>query len=87
MRGQDEYHGALGAIAGSVNVPLADLPARLAELRGAQRQPLVVVCRTDKRSAKAAELLRAAGFPRVDVLRGGMEQWSIRHGEDAFHPQ
>jgi len=37
-----------------------------------------LVCRTDKRSAKAAELLGAAGFGRVVVLRGGMTLWNTR---------
>jgi rhodanese-related sulfurtransferase len=78
VRGRDEYIGELGHIAGSMNIPLADLPGRLAELQGLQHQPIVLVCRTDKRSAKAAELLGAAGFGRVEVLRGGMMLWNSR---------
>lgn len=78
VRGQDEYHGSLGHIPGALNIPLAELPARLGELQEMAQQPLVLVCRTDRRSAKAAELLGAAGFGRVEVLRGGMEQWSAR---------
>jgi len=78
VRGRDEYIGELGHIAGSMNIPLADLPGRLAELLGLQHQPIVLVCRTDKRSAKAAELLGAAGFGRVEVLRGGMMLWNSR---------
>jgi rhodanese-related sulfurtransferase len=33
------------------------------------------VCKTDKRSAQAAMLLKDAGFEDLRVLRGGMEQW------------
>ena len=33
------------------------------------------MCRTDKRSAKATELLIAARFADVAIVRGGMEQW------------
>jgi 3-mercaptopyruvate sulfurtransferase SseA len=32
--------------------------------------------RTDKGSARAAEMLREAGVAHVAVLRGGMEQWN-----------
>jgi rhodanese-related sulfurtransferase len=39
------------------------------------KSPLVVVCRTAKRSAGAAALLREAGFRDVHVLRGGMKRW------------
>jgi rhodanese-related sulfurtransferase len=34
------------------------------------------VCRTDKRSAKAASVLRAAAIQNVFVLRGGVEEWN-----------
>ena len=78
VRGRDEYVGEHGHIAGSMNIPLADLPGRLTELQGLKHQPIVLVCRTDKRSAKAAELLDAAGFGRVEVLRGGMMLWNTR---------
>jgi len=43
---------------------------------GRERSSLVLVCRTDKRSATAARLLREAGFAHVAVLRSGMEQWN-----------
>lgn len=36
---------------------------------------IVLVCKTDKRSANGATLLQDAGFERVSVLRGGMENW------------
>jgi rhodanese-related sulfurtransferase len=38
--------------------------------------PVVIVCRTDKRSAQAAGILRARGVDDVKVLRGGMEAWN-----------
>jgi rhodanese-related sulfurtransferase len=58
------------------NVPVEELPRRLVELDPHREQPVAIVCRTDKRSAKAAEVLRRAGFSKVQVVRGGMEQWS-----------
>jgi rhodanese-related sulfurtransferase len=85
VRGTDEYAGDLGHIPASINVPLDRLPARLAELRALQGRSLVLVCRTDKRSAKAADLLSAAGFGRVAVLRGGMEEWNSRSASMEIH--
>jgi rhodanese-related sulfurtransferase len=66
-----------GALFGpaSLNIPLSDLAARLGELASSKRQPVAIVCRTDKRSAKAAELLIEASFADVAIVRGGMEQW------------
>jgi uncharacterized membrane protein YdjX (TVP38/TMEM64 family)/rhodanese-related sulfurtransferase len=76
VRGPDEFTGPLGHIASARNIPVAELNTRLADLAGLKRAPIVLVCRTDKRSAKAARALRAAGFTQVSVLRRGMEQWN-----------
>jgi rhodanese-related sulfurtransferase len=79
VRGPDEFTGSFGHIATARNIPVAELDGRLAELAelaGLERAPLVLVCRTDKRSATAARTLRAAGFRQVIVLRRGMEQWN-----------
>jgi uncharacterized membrane protein YdjX (TVP38/TMEM64 family)/rhodanese-related sulfurtransferase len=76
VRGPDEFTGPLGHIATARNIPVAEIGGRLAELAGLERAPIVLVCRTDKRSAAAAQTLRAAGFEQVGVLRRGMEQWS-----------
>jgi uncharacterized membrane protein YdjX (TVP38/TMEM64 family)/rhodanese-related sulfurtransferase len=81
VRNPDEFAGPLGHLPGARNEPLGELPARLEGLAAARLRPLVVVCRTDKRSAKAAELLDAAGFADTRVLRGGMEAW--RAAEEA----
>jgi len=75
VRGQDEFDGPLGHISGARNITLSDLPSELQSLSPLKEMPLVLVCKTDKRSAKAARLLRDAGFERVSVLRGGMEGW------------
>jgi uncharacterized membrane protein YdjX (TVP38/TMEM64 family)/rhodanese-related sulfurtransferase len=94
VRGPDEYAGQLGHIPGSMNIPLDELPNRLPALEADKQRPIVLVCRTDKRSAKAAALLSSAGFPAVQVLRGGMEQWGkrsatkdLRYGKASLHPQ
>jgi rhodanese-related sulfurtransferase len=34
------------------------------------------VCQTDRRSARAAEILRNENLADVRVLRGGMERWN-----------
>jgi rhodanese-related sulfurtransferase len=70
VREPDELTGDLGHIAGVAPVPLGTLAARAARWdRGAD---IVLVCRSGGRSARAAELLAAAGFRRVMNLAGGM---------------
>jgi uncharacterized membrane protein YdjX (TVP38/TMEM64 family)/rhodanese-related sulfurtransferase len=76
VRGPDEFTGPLGHIPNARNLPLSELPHRIEELEFLTEAPVVLVCRTDKRSASAAALLDAAGFRDVAVLRGGMVHWN-----------
>jgi uncharacterized membrane protein YdjX (TVP38/TMEM64 family)/rhodanese-related sulfurtransferase len=76
VRRPDEFNGSLGHIAGARNLPLDQLPQRIGELGSLAEQAIVLVCHTDKRSARAAELLQDAGFRGVAVLRGGMVRWT-----------
>jgi rhodanese-related sulfurtransferase len=76
VRGPDEFCGPLGHIASARNIPLPELPRRVAELASLTETPVVLVCKTDKRSASAAVALDAAGFRDVSVLRGGMVRWN-----------
>ena len=76
MRGSDEFVGLLGHIGEALNIPVAELSARLSELAGLGAVPVILVCLTDKRSSAAAQTLRAAGFKQVSVLRRGMKSWN-----------
>lgn len=76
VRGADEFTGPLGHIDGAVNLPLDRLEARADSLDAPRDRDIVLVCRTDKRSARAAAILAERGFGRVVVLRAGMEGWN-----------
>jgi uncharacterized membrane protein YdjX (TVP38/TMEM64 family)/rhodanese-related sulfurtransferase len=76
VRDHDEFIGPLGHIPGARNVPLAALPHAVAGILPQKGATTVVVCKTDKRSSKAALRMRAAGLQNVVVLSGGMEAWS-----------
>jgi rhodanese-related sulfurtransferase len=78
VRGPDEFAGELGHLEGARNIPLSELPQHLGELDRFKERRLVLVCRTQMRSAKAAAMLREAGFRDVVVLRGGMVEWARR---------
>jgi rhodanese-related sulfurtransferase len=62
---------------GAVNVPLAELAERTPDLARC-KEPIVVVCKTDRRSARAAAEQLAAGVEDVAVLRGGTDGWHQR---------
>lgn len=70
VREDDEW--AAGHIDGAVHIPLADLPARLADVPEAD--PLVVTCRSGGRSSQATAYLVGIGVEAVN-LDGGMHAW------------
>lgn len=82
VRGNDEFTGPLGHIPGALNIPLSDIPTRLSEIQACAGNPIILVCRTDKRSAQAARLLAESNMQHLHVLRGGMEGWNRVHLEN-----
>jgi rhodanese-related sulfurtransferase len=67
-----------GHLRDSKNIPLAALPAKLAELEKFKSKPVVVLCQNGVRSAKAASLLKAAGFNEAFSLDGGLAAWQAQ---------
>jgi rhodanese-related sulfurtransferase len=59
---------------GSLDIPLARLPARLGEVPG--DVPVIVVCHHGMRSRQAAMWLRAQGFGNAVNLDGGIDAWA-----------
>lgn len=74
VRQPEEFATPPGHLPGAVNLPLPELASRIPELV-AGGQPIVLVCKTDRRSARAAAELIAAGVQDVVVLRGGTDGW------------
>jgi uncharacterized membrane protein YdjX (TVP38/TMEM64 family)/rhodanese-related sulfurtransferase len=76
VRTAEDYIGEQGHIANSKNIPVEDLGSRLTEIADYVERPIAIVCRTDRRSAKAAQLLTGKGFADVHVVKGGMTDWN-----------
>jgi uncharacterized membrane protein YdjX (TVP38/TMEM64 family)/rhodanese-related sulfurtransferase len=74
VRQPEEFTTPPGHLPGAVNVPLAELANRTSDI-AARKQFVVLVCKTDRRSARAATELLAAGLRDVAVLRGGTDGW------------
>jgi glyoxylase-like metal-dependent hydrolase (beta-lactamase superfamily II)/rhodanese-related sulfurtransferase len=78
VRDPEEFGHGLGHIDGARLVPLGQLESRQAELP--RDRPIVTVCRSGARSARAAAMLAKAGFAQVANLRGGMLRWRAEGG-------
>lgn len=57
----------------TLHVPLGDLPKRVGELP--TDVPVVVICRSGRRSMDATNWLRSQGYANATNLRGGVLLW------------
>ena len=65
---------AAGHIVGSRNIPIGRLEVA-PELPKNKTLPIVLVCASGKRAAKAAKALQAKGYAKPLVLAGGLAAW------------
>jgi rhodanese-related sulfurtransferase len=72
---RDDAEFASGHIADATHIPVADLAARIGELKKYQNKTILVNCQKGMRSAKACDILRKAEFTQVYNLQGGLSAW------------
>jgi rhodanese-related sulfurtransferase len=70
---REPYEREAGHIAGSLHIPLSDLPTEAATLD--RERPIVFYCRLGSRSLMAAQALRAADIEAY-TLTGGLVRWA-----------
>ena len=75
VRTPEDYVGEQGHVVGSLLIPLEELEQRIEEIDDYLEKPVVTICRTDRKSAKAAQLLAQHGFADVHVAKMGMTDW------------
>lgn len=84
VRNRSEWNE--GHVPGAVNIPLAELVARLHELRAHAGRPIAVHCQGGSRSAVAASVLQANGFSDVSNVQGGYSAWARAGNRPATEP-
>ena len=72
---RERFEFEICRIAGSVLIPLGQLPSRLREVPADAE--VVTICHTGLRSLAATRFLRDAGVSRARSLRGGVEAWAL----------
>jgi rhodanese-related sulfurtransferase len=65
---------AVAHVAGSRNIPLGRIDVAQ-ELPKNKTLPIILVCATGKRAARAAKALEAKGYQKAVVLAGGLAAW------------
>lgn len=78
VREPQEYVGELGHIPGALNVPWGELAKATQELEF--DSPIVVVCRSGRRSRAACQTLVQRGFRNIVNMKGGMLEYREQQG-------
>jgi rhodanese-related sulfurtransferase len=74
-REPDEY--ATVKIGGASLLPMSEIANRLDELAPHRDHQIAVHCHHGGRSLRVARWLREQGFPQVQSMAGGIDQWAI----------
>ncbi|MDP2364616.1 MAG: rhodanese-like domain-containing protein [Ignavibacteria bacterium] len=73
VRTPEELNGPLGKIDSAINIPIQVLEERIDELKRFKDREIIVICRTQNRSAVAVTILQKNGYKAKNVLGGMME--------------
>ncbi len=65
----------LGTVPGALNIPLAELKARLPEIEKYRNKQILVVCNFGKNAYDGYLRLKHLGFKHVKILEGGTNFW------------
>lgn len=66
---------AAGHLRDAKNIPLKEVSNRVGDLSKYKGKPVIAVCQSGSQSARAAALLRKAGFEQAYSLEGGLNGW------------
>jgi rhodanese-related sulfurtransferase len=73
LRKEEEY--AASHIKNAIHIPAEELMQKLGRIERYKNEPIVVVCATGPRSARATSQLKKVGFKDVSSMEGGMKVW------------
>jgi molybdopterin/thiamine biosynthesis adenylyltransferase len=59
----------------AIHVPQGELLERISDVAPDHAERIVLYCRTDNRSSRAADALHDLGYDNVSVMRGGIVDW------------
>jgi rhodanese-related sulfurtransferase len=73
VRDADEF--AQGHVGGAKNVPLGELEERLPKVVKNKTLPVILVCQTGARAARAEAAAKKLGYEQAQALQGGLKAW------------
>ncbi|MCL4315189.1 MAG: rhodanese-like domain-containing protein [Candidatus Thermoplasmatota archaeon] len=81
-----EYHGELGHVPGSLNIPMQQIPENLHIFRNAKGN-VALICHTGERSHYTCLFLLDQGITNVMNVDGGMVKWHLSGLDVEYSPE
>ena len=66
-----------GMLTNAIHIPMKMITARINVLKQLKDTPIVLICRSGKRSNQVGQYLECAGFNDIINLTGGMNAWAV----------
>lgn len=66
----------VGHIVEAIHLDYAELEEKFKSLQKYQQRPLIIVCPLNKSATLVMTKIRKAGFPKAQLLAGGMDAWT-----------
>lgn len=76
VRSAEDFNGELHHIKQAKHIHLTELENKLCEISNYKDKTVITICRTDRMSAKAAQILTKNGFVDIVVSKQGMLDWN-----------
>ena len=73
---REEHELKNGMLEGAIHIPMQTVPAKVGEFDQDKAKPVVLICRSGKRSDQVGHFLEQNGFSDVINLVGGMNAWA-----------
>lgn len=73
---REEHELLNGMIDGAIHIPMNFIPERINEIEQFKDKPLVIICRSGKRSEQVSLYLEHQGFADIINLSDGMNGWA-----------
>jgi uncharacterized membrane protein YdjX (TVP38/TMEM64 family)/rhodanese-related sulfurtransferase len=75
VRTSEDFNGENKHISGAVSIPLEQLEEKIDKLSENIDKKIILICQTDRKSKKAANLLIKNNFTNVYIAKMGMSDW------------
>lgn len=64
-----------GHMIGAINIPAAEIDQQMSKLNNHKERTIIIVCATGQKGQAVLMKLKAAGFSKLSILKGGLNAW------------